>query len=874
MATDLSHSPISNPPVESGERVLRWIERIAVFALGFALMNYFYAASVAQPGQEIGLPGHDSFYHVTMASMLPEHGLLAKFPWLQYTYFRDQGDDFVSHHWGFHLLLLPFVKAGEWLKDDALAGGRWAISAVFGANLLLFHLLLRQRRVPLHWLWIALFLLLPDQFFARHGYVRAIGASLLFMQLILLALFARRYWLGALAIAGYVHLYLGAVFYGPVIVALYAAALVIAPREGREIPWKMVLLLAGGWAVGVCTYPYSSGMFEFLKLQVFGSGLSPDIEVGAEWRPYTDAWYLVKIAAPLLTVWVAALVLRLRVGPRLDARETMLVVLQFVFLLLTIKARRFIEYWPPICLLSAAYLAAPPLRQMAASTRAWLASRGDAFRAGVEGALIVALGAACLGTWAWIDASAELAAVFVEWRVWAAFALLLVLPPIVRTWAAAAPANRTVPLGRVVAILLGGALLILGFGAAVWTEYGDALAAARTKIPGFAWGLIVIAYGLAPLLALRPAAALRPRVAAARTLTIVLLGILVPSLTLASASGGFASAARQLKCFYDLGETRALMSSLKELSQPGDVVFTDDWDTFPLFFHHNRHNHYIVGLDPKFTHQREPDLWSRYVKISRGEIPSTIRLTSAADGNTQATVDLEDIRDHFHARFVIADRDHRRLADALARAPELAEFVYPGDSYERARHAEYVVFRIRDRHESAAFASAGASERRGPVYLSDERPLSASQGWGDLGADRSVDGNRIRLGGKTYVRGLGTHAPARLLYTVPEGYAWFEAVVGIDDETEGRGSTIASIQLDGRTVYESPQLLGGADAVVVRIPLSGARQIQLQADTTPDGQQFDHVAWAEARFVPAEVDATPPAKRVATTASDSLSESR
>ena len=135
------------------------------------------------------------------------------------------------------------------------------------------------------------------------------------------------------------------------------------------------------------------------------------------------------------------------------------------------------------------------------------------------------------------------------------------------------------------------------------------------------------------------------------------------------------------------------------------------------------------------------------------------------------------------------------------------------------------------------------------LFLGDLRPLSVSQGWGDFAVDQSVDGNRIRLGGEPYARGLGTHAPSRILYDVPEGYTWFEAAVGIDDETAGRGTAVAWVRLDGRLVYESPELRGGRPPVIVRIPLEGARQIQLDTDPTADGQQFDHVCWADARLL-------------------------
>jgi hypothetical protein len=294
------------------------------------------------------------------------------------------------------------------------------------------------------------------------------------------------------------------------------------------------------------------------------------------------------------------------------------------------------------------------------------------------------------------------------------------------------------------------------------------------------------------------------------------------------------------------------MGFLQANSQPGDLVFTDDWDIFPVFFYHNRYNRYIVGLDPKFTHQRDPDLWNRYVKISRGEVPSTIELASSNGDGERGTVALEDIREEFRAQYVIADQDHHALADALIKSPELAELIYPSTDYEIARKEPYIVFRIRDLDEPPLVQQQPPIGER-PIYLSELRPLSVSQGWGELGADQTVDGNPIRLEGQTYARGVGTHAPARILYEIPEGYAWFEAVVGVDDETGGRGTTVASVVLDGRPVYQTPELRGGGSAAIARIPLEGAKQIQLEASTTADGQRFDHVSWADARLLPSDM---------------------
>jgi len=101
-------------------------------------------------------------------------------------------------------------------------------------------------------------------------------------------------------------------------------------------------------------------MVEFLKLQVFGTGLSPDIAVGREWKPYDGVWWFVtELCGPLLLVMVPVTVARFRLGPRLDVDELFVLFLNLGFLVLTLKARRFIEYWPMFALLSVALMSRP-----------------------------------------------------------------------------------------------------------------------------------------------------------------------------------------------------------------------------------------------------------------------------------------------------------------------------------------------------------------------------------------------------------------------------------------------------------------------------------------------------------------------------------
>jgi hypothetical protein len=383
--------------------------------------------------------------------------------------------------------------------------------------------------------------------------------------LILLLMFRRRPVWTALAMAAYVHLYMGGVIFGPLLVGAYVLAIVISSQD-RRAALRLALWGAAGWAVGVLAHPYRDGMWGFLKLQVFGTGLSPDIPVGQEWKPYSDLWWFAQMSGVVLGAWAAAVLARLRLGKPANAEELALLLMNVVFFVLTLKARRFIEYWPMFCLLSAAYLASPVMGEVAerAPKRYGALNRSHA----------------------------------------------AILEPI-----------------AAVSMLL----VIAGF-SPVWQEIR-----------------------------------------------------------------------RTSRCDYDLTAIRAAMDFVEKQSKSGDVVFTDDWDLFPVYFYYNSHNHYIVGLDPKFTHARRPDLWERYVKITRGQIPSDVHVeTRGADNRVimqTLHVSLEDIRDHFGAAYVITDRDHRPLAAKLAAGTDFAELVYPSAFYAKSRDAPYLVFRVHTNDE-------------------------------------------------------------------------------------------------------------------------------------------------------------------------------
>ena len=73
------------------------------------------------------------------------------------------------------------------------------------------------------------------------------------------------------------------------------------------------------------------------------------------------------------------------------------------------------------------------------------------------------------------------------------------------------------------------------------------------------------------------------------------------------------------------------------------IVFNTDWDDFPMLFHYNTHNRYIVGLDADFMRIKNEPLFREYERITRGQVDEP----------------ADEILTHFNSRFVFTDLAHK-----------------------------------------------------------------------------------------------------------------------------------------------------------------------------------------------------------------------
>lgn len=145
-------------------------------------------------------------------------------------------------------------------------------------------------------------------------------------------------------------------------------------------------------------------------------------------------------------------------------------------------------------------------------------------------------------------------------------------------------------------------------------------------------------------------------------------------------------------------------------------------------------------------------------------------------------------------------------------------------------------------------------------YLSG-LPTISETAHGGVVRDTNYTGNTIHLGGESYDYGVFMHplsqgGQAHAEWDLAElaQAKGMEAVIGIEDATDGRGSCIFIVQgyRDGRwsELYRSPLLRGGMQPanMSVEFPAQLSR-IRLIAKGGPDGTNSDHAVWANARFI-------------------------
>lgn len=134
-----------------------------------------------------------------------------------------------------------------------------------------------------------------------------------------------------------------------------------------------------------------------------------------------------------------------------------------------------------------------------------------------------------------------------------------------------------------------------------------------------------------------------------------------------------------------------------------------------------------------------------------------------------------------------------------------------------------------------------------PSQVKEETILSPRQRYR---MNHNCQGNRLTVAGNLYAWGLGVHANSSLTFDIGGNWSTFESAIGIDDQMGAGGSVVFIVTGDGKELYKSPVIRGGAEkATLISVPIKGVKKVTLTVDATEDLDLGDVANWAGARLV-------------------------
>lgn len=289
------------------------------------------------------LVGYDSYFHIMFSKLLRERGFISSLPWLQFTIHKDF---FIDHHFLWHYLLIPFTIG------DLFTGGQIATLVFFLIAGCSLYLVLEKSGVRVPILWSLAGLFSSYHFLYRMSLLRVQSIALALLLLIFLLSAEKKYrWIYFLSII-FVWLYDGF----PLLIAITLFFCLARWLVEGKADWKLFGTSILGILSAMVVNPYFPKNFTSLVYNASRSLFknAPGISLGSEWNPY-DTWDLLTISAPAFIFFFMTIIYQSFAKKR-KTDELAALLLNILCLVLVLKSRRFIEYWPVFATLNAALL--------------------------------------------------------------------------------------------------------------------------------------------------------------------------------------------------------------------------------------------------------------------------------------------------------------------------------------------------------------------------------------------------------------------------------------------------------------------------------------------------------------------------------------
>lgn len=303
----------------------------------FAVAAVFFAAI-----QAIGtIPDPDTFYHAKMAVFLSRGEIVRDFVWLPFTTWADR---FADPHFGYHLILVPFVKLFDPLVGIRVAQVLFAALAVTAVVWIL-----KKEGVRHAWAY-GIVLLLTEPFVFRMSLAKAPAISVLFLLGIWSMALKSRHW--PLFFFGFAYVWLYSAW--PLAFAVVGAVMIANLIVRRKFDVRLFFFLTLGAAAGIIINPYFPENLQFMWDFIVRSGIGAShraVELGGEWSTLMP-WELAAGTAWVHLLIIAAVIWAVRKQIRPTAPLLSATLLTIFFYVATIYARRNVEYFVPFAVIA------------------------------------------------------------------------------------------------------------------------------------------------------------------------------------------------------------------------------------------------------------------------------------------------------------------------------------------------------------------------------------------------------------------------------------------------------------------------------------------------------------------------------------------
>ncbi|OHB76714.1 MAG: hypothetical protein A2W31_13500, partial [Planctomycetes bacterium RBG_16_64_10] len=121
---------------------------------------------------------------------------------------------------------------------------------------------------------------------------------------------------------------------------------------------------------------------------------------------------------------------------------------------------------------------------------------------------------------------------------------------------------------------------------------------------------------------------------------------------------------------------------------------------------------------------------------------------------------------------------------------------------------------------------------------------------GDTKVGRCAFGTPLRLGAKTYSRGIGVNSRSVMRVFTAQGAVRLRADIGLDHNVDNTAASVTMhVSVDGQDRFQTPVLRAGGQVQAIDVPLDGATSFDLVVNDGGDGRGWDQADWADARAI-------------------------